>query len=519
MALTHVNFTMAFWYFILFDVVVWRQVMKIDRIQDLIHKPLNGIFGFFLQWYTVFFFGVAFATVYSLWELFVLYEGIPDDVIKINLEAIYDHNTAFGHNLSKGYWGLYNSTCDLPSCQVLDKDEWVESLAIEPWLRWLSFTGQIAGAATVGLSFAHVVLLLRKCRESAKLNAKWMLHPWKPTTRLNWLLWVYTMPAIFCVAGLRAGCRIWALLTGTAHCAGPNTNDGCIASWKEVESHEFALYNSDLELAALFQYMTIYGFCQLMGEYVSHAAFMDNVKGVEEREEVVEIQAVIKRAGFMGAWAFIVVGFVRTIISFICAELTSHDMTELPTLIEQKVEKTFSLLFSATTIFCVVNMLIICNMNAIKSKMPKANPKFLGTRILILCGEVQKRIIMAWTWGSPNFVLLNGILVKYESHTMNASTWMFNRETAQLAHTALLTWETFLVVLANFVLWQPWRMDVTTAELTPDFEKYNRNLIGRQIKTPSSPVNEEPNKPREATIEANSEEMSLLDDVAQITQF
>jgi hypothetical protein len=517
MALTHVTFTMAFWYFILFDVVVWRQVMKIDRIQSFIHKPLNGIFGFFLQWYTVFFFGVAFATVYSLWELIVNYDSMTPDAIRSNLELIYDHNTALGENLSQGFVEWYNNTCELPKCQILGKDEWVESLTIEPWLRWLSFSGQFAGGATVLLSFVHVVLVLKNCSQHAKRNAKWQTFWWKPTTRLNWLLWVYTMPAIFCVAALRAGCRMWALLTGTAHCAGADPNITCQGTWNEVEGHEFALYSSDLELAALFQYMTIYGFCQLMGEYVSHAAFMDKVLEKEEREEVVEIQAVIKRAGFMGAWAFIVVGFVRTIISFICSELSAHDMTDLPSFIEEKMEKTFSLLFSATTIFCVVNMLIICNMNAIKSKMPKANPKFLGTRILILCGEVQKRIIMAWTWGSPNFILLNSMLHEHKSYTgaLNAHTWKFNKETGQLAHTALLTWETFLVVLANFFLWQPWKMDVELAELTPDFEMHNRNLFGRTIKQKPSSASE----PREASIEAGSEEMSLLDDVAQITQF
>merc|ERR1712066_1067154 len=116
-------------------------------------------------------------------------------------------------------------------------------------------------------------------------------------------------------------------------------------------------------------------------------------------------------------------------------------------------------------------------MNAVKSKMPKANPKFLGTRLLLLCGEVQKRIILALTWGSPNFIILNDILFQNKHLTWKASKWWFNRETAQLAHTALLTWETLLVVLANFILWQPWKLDLAQAQLTPEFETHNRSLL------------------------------------------
>eukprot|EP00409_Alexandrium_fundyense_P001806 CAMPEP_0185905486 /NCGR_PEP_ID=MMETSP0196C-20130402/4697_1 /TAXON_ID=2932 /ORGANISM="Alexandrium fundyense, Strain CCMP1719" /LENGTH=77 /DNA_ID=CAMNT_0028625027 /DNA_START=56 /DNA_END=286 /DNA_ORIENTATION=+ len=64
------------------------------------------------------------------------------------------------------------------------------------------------------------------------------------------------MPTMFSVMSMRATCRILAVMTGTA--------DGhAQLPWPKVQTIEFAMYTSDLELAALFQFSTVYAFARL----------------------------------------------------------------------------------------------------------------------------------------------------------------------------------------------------------------------------------------------------------------
>merc|ERR1719474_987079 len=105
-------------------------------------------------------------------------------------------------------------------------------------------------------------------------------------------------------------------------------------------------------------------------------------------------------------------------------------------------------------------------MDSIQTKMPNANSKFNGARMLLIFAEVQKNVLSMFTFGSPFNVRIKHIL-GHEGHTF------FTPEVFFLVHVTLLIWECLAIVIMNFIWWKPWSLDVEQAELTPSFEAEN----------------------------------------------
>lgn len=127
--------------------------------------------------------------------------------------------------------------------------------------------------------------------------------------------------------------------------------------------------------------------------------------------------------------------------------------------------------FIVMTVICVVNMFIVCKMDSVQTKMPNANSKFTGARVLLIFAEVQKNVLSVFTFGSPFNVQIKRIL-GHEGLTF------FTPELFFLVHVTLLIWECLAIVIMNFIWWKPWSLDVEQAELTPRFEEENISLRG-----------------------------------------
>merc|ERR1712032_1093029 len=109
---------------------------------------------------------------------------------------------------------------------------------------------------------------------------------------------------VLCIAALRASKRSWQLMTGNSECS--RSSLPCETAWRtpsdqqfvSIEHFEFALYRSDLELAAMFQFYAIYAFVRLIGDYISDQKLLRNALGgqLPPRLErwVAESQSIIK---------------------------------------------------------------------------------------------------------------------------------------------------------------------------------------------------------------------------------
>mmetsp|Transcript_50211 Transcript_50211/g.101027 ORF Transcript_50211/g.101027 Transcript_50211/m.101027 type:complete len:460 (-) Transcript_50211:357-1736(-) len=426
-----VNASLGFWYFLLF-VVVWRQVLKSNHVQSAVHRILNGLLAPFAQWYAMYFVGIFTYMLYSLYELLSEYDSLSPSEIEDNLSRTY-HLPQNKQALSGQSFGDFK-----------------EQLLIRPWLRYLNLVSQFVCFPVVAIAMVHVwKLLVLKSKQLAEQDPHWNSVPWKPTTRMNWLLLVVTMPVMFCVCSMRATCRILAIMTGKAH--GHDT-----LQWPRVQTIEFAMYTSDLELAALFQFSTVYAFARICGSVLSDRAFF---KGEAAGEDAQEYILTIKTAGFLGVWAFVAVGMVRCIFTFITAEVEQFESFEaMANKLQETALQSVSTVFSAITLLCVVNMFIICRMSIITDKLQKANQKFMGTRLLLLAGEIQAKIIAAFT---VNSALYNHVEKHAQKLNFPIHKWNLTDEQSHLLHLSLLNFECLVVVIYNLVAW--YQLDIEKA--------------------------------------------------------
>jgi len=204
---------------------------------------------------------------------------------------------------------------------------------------------------------------------------------------------------------------------------------------------------------------------------------------------VKEYTFTIKTAGFLGVWAFVVVGAVRCIFDFCIAEAVQFEsLAERVGTFQQSVFETISTVFSALTMLCVINMFIICKVSTIESHLGKANQKFLGTRLLLLCGEIQEKIIAAFTVGKP---LYHQVELHATQYNIPIHRWKFSEEQAHLFHLSLLNFECLVVVIFNLYSW--YHLDIEKSKIM-------------NFKPIQSTTNKETNKEQEFELLLESDE-------------
>jgi len=464
-----------FWVFNFGNLLLWRKISRLATCQRFIHRLWGGRLALALQWYSLFFISACYVVLLSVIEHFE-YHAMEQEAIEQSLLDIYDFNKAKNITIFKGF-------CKIGECVALSREEFPAALHINEWLRIVSAVGMIAGVAAISINLVHVAMVVRSFKKCGCEDSTWSANPWKLTDRMDWVFLIFCMPVVLCVASMRASCRSWRLLTGNMPCSRPGVvcpagaaaalwaTDNTDNSFPSLEKFEFALYRSDLELAEMFQFYAVFGFVKLMSEYVGNHSVLKSVRYrmPELEDTVVEYQTIIKTACFLGAWAFIIMGLVRTFVLFMTAKLRTLSQTvELAHNLEEQMLLVSSLqaAFIALTVVCIINMFLVCTMNSVQTKMPNANCKFTGARMLLIMAPLQKHGLSAFTFGSPVNMHVEHLLGRKDLA-------FFTPEVSYLVHFTLLIWECLAIVIMNFIWWRPWDMDVEQAELTPRFEKDN----------------------------------------------
>jgi len=431
-----VSVSLGFWYFLLF-IIVYRQVLKSTHVQKVIHSLGVHWLPAMLQWYNMYLCGVLFYMSYSIYELLTEYDSLSEADVTDNLTKIYHLPQNYGHM----------------------KDDTLQAFIarnqVRPWLRYTNLASQLTGIPVVFITVFHVwKLLILPGKRLADEHVDWRQIPWKPPTRMNWLLLVITMPSMFSVMSMRATCRILAVMTGKA--TGHTEH-----YWPRVQTIEFAMYTSDLELAALFQFSSVYAFARICGSILSEAIFSkgpgatQDLEQVDARKLVKEYAFALKAAGFLGVWAFVAIGMLRCLFSFVIAEAEQFETyAGIASSLQSDALQSVSTVFSALTILCVINMIIICQISVIKDKLGDANMKFTGTRVLLLAGEVQARVISAFTVGSTLYEKAEQFSSElHKKVQIYIHEWSFSDEQAHLFHLSVLNFECLLVVIFNLITW------------------------------------------------------------------
>merc|ERR1712137_668700 len=152
-----------------------------------------------------------------------------------------------------------------------------------------------------------------------------------------------------------------------------------------------ALYTANLELACMCQYVVVLAFCWLCALIVTDESTSDPA-----------VKSVMKYAGFLGVYSFVVVGMLRSFCSLALALVGVNaetwglskeflqDKSDVTGMIETRLGTAFSLV----TLLCVFNMFFVCKVKFITNVLGEdVNTKFLGTRALILISQFQLRAL------------------------------------------------------------------------------------------------------------------------------
>lgn len=393
---------------LLFLVFFWRGLTRADCVQKCLHYfgPLAPL----LQWYSLLFIGlgvILFRTFFDVVKFeYIKYSFLTSDALVHEIDYI-------------------------PNITEAEKQE----LAITPKLRLFSLCAPIAGVVAAVIVVEHVATLVS--HSAARRRKSNHLNVWSMSTEMNMVLLVIGIPIVFIVMAMRAEIRVWAVMTGSAWLPYQNVFPAT-TTWEVVKTLEMGTFTTDLELAGFFQYLTIFSFGQLCVGYLRNAPK--------------QYQYALKWAGLQGVYLYVIFGALRslgTLVAAVVAENPEHDYAA--TLIREKVLHFIGPIFTAATMLCVYNMMIIGKMEDVRARLGSANAKFQGTRALLLVSQIQLQVLTAVTVGSPLYLQAQKAPPPFNKILEN---WDFSMYRAKLLHAALLNVECLLVVLFNRYVWR-----------------------------------------------------------------
>jgi len=375
---------------------VWRALGRNQSVQKVLHKfPVPVL----LQWYTIGFVAFAFFLLECLGNI-VLFDYRDTDFLDPGkIEDIWDEK---------------NITQDLR-----------DDFQIPGWLRWTSLLSPIVGA------IAFMILLVHATQNVAH-GSRWRKENgteeektlnWKTSDRQELVLLVVSMPAVFIIMSVRSSQRMWMVMRGW-HTGAEAATD-------------LALFHENLELAAVCQYYTVFAFSQIC------------VSLLEEQKGSKDMKTAIKYVGFQGVYAWCIIGSIHSILLFVISFSGHHidhtDATQVALLAKaEAAQKTLGLIASVFSLLCTYNMLVVCKLPYMKSALGNASMKFNGTKILLLLGPNQLKILLSLTTDAATVGPK-----KQLASFLNLST-----ERAMLLHSSLLSFECLAVVILNYVSWR-----------------------------------------------------------------
>jgi len=406
---------------------IWHAILQSKRmcdVQKMVHR-LPRPLPFLLQWPVLMFISLVIGMSITMEQI------ITDDLILCNFldqETMTDHVMEVRANLT--HHQLENN----------DEDIDPDHLRIPYWLKMLSITSPFVGSAAFILCFIHIILVVYKRSHESNYNEnnKWFVeesvNKWEPSKRQDMVLLVIGMPAVFIVMCVRSTGRMWMVMGGF---------------WRPPYLPvrvDMALFRENLEAGCMFQYYTVFAFSRLC---------MTCLQSADK-----EMRFAMKYAGFQGVYAFCLIGMVKAVVNFSVCLLEGHKpLFNYYFHTEAVLDKSHLALdkidtaFSVVTLLCIYNMAVICRLKHVKKVLGNANVKFLATRLLILLSQVQLKAIdfvVLSKKTKPGSIIARINLSQYQGY---------------LLHSSLLTYECFLLVLLNLVVWT-W--DVTAHTLSDE---------------------------------------------------
>jgi hypothetical protein len=436
------NATLLFFLYLL-GVFVWRHFSKASKIQRAIHRAYLGPA---LQWYTLLVVGCAAMTWRTLCEFFGSYYGLDSLEVMDRLEQAHADSIDY-----------------LPTNSTLHNFTVFEAhLAMPMALRHFSMLSILAGvpvlvvaAGHIFVKFAYPGMRIVMGRENEA-----SMTPWWPAPRMNRLITLMLMPVLLSVMSMRGSCRIWALTTGQAH-------NHFHTSLDRVEKWEVALYRMDQEVGQLFQFASVYAFCRICSSFLNEAlgeVTGGNNSSSELAAVAKEFRRLVRYAGFLAVWAFILVGSLRCLLEFFIEESYYYEfMEDSFSTLEQSVLKPANTVFSFLTIMCVANMFIVGRTRTIKDRLGNANLKFMGARVLLLIIAIQEQASQVLTSdpdGSSS-PMRDKVAEKAKDHGLDISAFALTKLQADLLHLSLLNLECLFVVVFNAFAWRDLELEKT----------------------------------------------------------
>jgi len=229
----------------------------------------------------------------------------------------------------------------------------------------------------------------------------------------------------------------------------------------------YAEYFSDLEIAAICQFCTVWSFARIMSAVLSdtnllHRSRLEDIEGAGDSKELTAVvvaedyKNTIMYAGFLGVWVFVVVGVVRSILDLaFCMFRSSERFSLLGDSLYTSCHDLITTVFSAFTLVCVLNMAIIGNSPIVRHKLGGANMKFLGTRILLLVMDMQQKVLDAFVYGGALYKSLDkvGGKVQIQSMSLDIHSFEHSDELSKLKNLTFLNVWILIVAIFNLAMW------------------------------------------------------------------
>jgi len=383
-------------------VMAWRQLCKSHKFQKSLHS-LPTPLPFLFQPYTM---------------LIVVFGG--------NFAMCY------GNIVSTDYWQIdwlseeyIQRTLARKVAEGLLDAAKIDDFKMPDWLKTLSLASTFVGVLAFLIIAIHVIRVLRKNRKFRE----GLETPWALVGRQDMLLFIIAMPAVYIIMSMRSTSRMWMVMRGFHTDTPVDAVGNPIVPDARVltdATTDLALYKENFELASICQYWTVFVFSQLC------VSFLNEQKAPENMKKAMGL------VGFQGVYAWCIVGAIHSVVLFTLAYSHNFSFTAAQLHKVHTAESKIGMMASAMSLLCTYNMLVICKLDYMKRSLPRPSMKFNGTKMLLLLGPNQLKVLSAFTASKNPF----------------AQSFDLSTERAMLIHSSLMCFECLVVVLLNFYAWE-----------------------------------------------------------------
>jgi len=289
-----------------------------------------------------------------------------------------------------------------------------------------------------------------------------------------------TLPVWFNLTPLVAFLRIWQVIIGTtSHKPGVHLED------------YISMFRGCLSMAVLVEYLSIFAFCKLLLSYFDEEANNEDStenmavtakrtehakwKAKTDAGEVVYGRTKIYWLLLVGAVLCVSSGMLNAfmeIVRLIAYHTLPHqnNQAELCTADAMKKSGMLSYLMvfckvsdakpfvdkvsSAMMIVLTIIMTFACKTPAVSNRLPKANLKFNGAKIIVMLAQVQGKLLVPESFLSTDYAknTVFGAIPKINFKGVTLPGW--NGYITSLLHVSLLQYEILFVAIIQYILWR-----------------------------------------------------------------